>query len=260
MIKSTAIHTNAFANIITLAYRNLLKTLHDPDRIMDVIIQPALFMLLFGYLFGGAIAGGVKAYLPTLVPGILMQAMLSAASGSGEQIRADFNSGIYTRFKSLPIARIAPLAGQLLGDSFRLLMAASVSLLTGYLIGWHPTVGFQWIVAVILLAIFVGWALSWVFALMGILIKNASLIESISLMLMIILSFLSNAFIPVRTLPKFMQFLAKINPVTYVITAIREILKSGSWSKETAIVLIFGIAIILVFAPLTVLAYNHNES
>jgi len=76
-------------NTATMAYRNLLKTVHNPDRFMDVIVQPVMFMLMFGYLFGGAIAGGVQAYLPTIVPGILMQTMLSAASGSGPQIRED---------------------------------------------------------------------------------------------------------------------------------------------------------------------------
>lgn len=114
--------SNIFANTATMAYRNLLKTFHNPDRLMDVVAQPVMFMLLFGYLFGGAIAGGVKAYLPTIVPGILIQTMLSAASGSGAQIREDLNSGVFDRFKSLPMAHIAPLAGQLFADSLRLLL------------------------------------------------------------------------------------------------------------------------------------------
>lgn len=102
-------HGNLIGNTLTMAYRNLLKTLHNPDRFMDVIIQPVMFMLLFGYLFGGAIAGGVQAYLPTIVPGILIQTLLSAASGSGAQIREDLDSGVFDRFKSLPMAHIAPL-------------------------------------------------------------------------------------------------------------------------------------------------------
>lgn len=259
MNKSNTVHTNLFSNTLTLAYRNLLKTLHDPDRMMDVVIQPALFMVLFGYLFGGAISGGVQAYLPILVPGILMQSMLSASSGSGEQIRTDLDSGIYSRFKSLPIARIAPLAGQLLGDSLRLVVAACVSLLTGFMMGWRPEVGFNWIIVIALLAIFTGWSISWIFAFLGMVIKNASLISSISLMMMLVLSFLSNAFVPIHTLPKFMQIIAKLNPITYVITAIRDILNTGTWSINALIVVIFGIGIILVFAPLTVIAYSRND-
>lgn len=120
-------HGNLIGNTLTMAYRNLLKTLHNPDRFMDVIIQPVMFMLLFGYLFGGAIAGGVQAYLPTIVPGILIQTLLSAASGSGAQIREDLDSGVFDRFKSLPMAHIAPLAGQLFADILRLLVATVVS-------------------------------------------------------------------------------------------------------------------------------------
>lgn len=111
MMDVQAHKTNIIANTATMAYRNLLKTLHNPDKFLDVIVQPVMFMLMFGYLFGGAIAGNVHAYLPTIVPGILMQALISAASGSGTQISDDMNSGIYDRLKSLPIAHIAPLAG-----------------------------------------------------------------------------------------------------------------------------------------------------
>lgn len=102
---------NVIQNIITMTYRNLLKTFHNPDQLMDVLIQPIVFMILFGYLFGGAISGGVHAYLPIIVPGILVQTILSAASGSGTQIREDMETGIFDRFKSLPIAHVAPLAG-----------------------------------------------------------------------------------------------------------------------------------------------------
>lgn len=249
---------NVFQNTATMAYRNLLKTIHNPDQLMDVVIQPVLFMLMFGYLFGGAIAGGVKAYLPTIVPGILIQTMLSAASGSGAQIREDLDSGVFDRFKSLPMARIAPLAGQLFADSLRLLIAAITSLTTGYLMGWRPGVGFGWVVAIGLLAIFMGWVLSWVFALLGLLAKSAAAVQSVSLMTMLVLSFMSNAFVPMHALTKPLRFIAHLNPVTYVITAIRQILATGSWTHEALLVLVFGVVIVAVFAPLTVWAYDRN--
>ncbi|WP_125546818.1 ABC transporter permease [Levilactobacillus lindianensis] len=249
---------NVIQNTATMAYRNLLKTIHNPDQLMDVVIQPVLFMLMFGYLFGGAIAGGVKAYLPTIVPGILIQTMLSAASGSGAQIREDLDSGVFDRFKSLPMARIAPLAGQLFADSLRLLIAAITSLTTGYLMGWRPGVGLGWVVAIGLLAIFMGWVLSWVFALLGLLAKSAAAVQSVSLMTMLVLSFMSNAFVPMHALTKPLRFIAHLNPVTYVITAIRQILATGSWTHEAWVVLIFGVVIVAIFAPLTVWAYDRN--
>jgi len=250
---------NLITNTATMAYRNLLKTIHNPDRFMDVIIQPVMFMLMFGYLFGGAIAGGVQAYLPTIVPGILIQTMLSAASGSGSQIREDLDSGVFDRFKSLPMAHIAPLAGQLFADILRLLIATVASLATGYAMGWRPAASFGWVIVSGLLAIFTGWALSWIFALLGLMAKNATMVQSFSMITMMVLSFMSNAFIPIKTLPKFMQVIANLNPVTYVITAIRQILATGSWTHEAVLVLIFGIGIVIVFAPLTVWAYNHNN-
>ncbi|MFC6322535.1 ABC transporter permease [Companilactobacillus baiquanensis] len=250
---------NLIMNTATMAYRNLLKTIHNPDRFMDVIIQPVMFMLMFGYLFGGAVAGNVKNYLPTIVPGILIQTMLSAASGSGSQIREDLDSGVFDRFKSLPMAHIAPLAGQLFADILRLVIAAITSLTTGYLMGWRPIAGFGWVVVSGLLAIFSGWALSWVFALVGLLAKNATTVESLSLVTMLVLSFLSNAFIPIKTLSKTMQVIAYMNPITYVITAIRQILATGSLTHEALLVLVFGIGIVVVFAPLTVWAYDRNN-
>lgn len=251
--------TNVIQNISTMAYRNLLKTVHNPDRFMDVLIQPIMFMILFGYLFGGAIAGGVKAYLPTIVPGILAQTILSAASGSGSQIREDMDSGVFDRFKSLPIAHIAPLAGQLFADILRLLIATIASLTTGYLMGWRPNVNFGWIIVIVLIAVFIGWAISWIYAFVGLLSSSATMVESISLMTMLLLSFLSNAFIPIKTLPKFLQVIANLNPMTYVITAVRQILANGSLTNTALLVILFGIAIVLIFAPLTVWAYDRQN-
>ena len=213
--------TNTLSNIATMAYRNLLKTWHNPDRLMDVIVQPVMFMVMFGYLFGGAVAGGVAAYLPTIVPGILMQTMLSAAAGSGSQIREDLDSGVFDRFKSLPIAHIAPLAGQLFADVLRLTIAAAASIVTGYLMGWRPAAGIGWMIVAALLAIFSGWAFSWIFALLGLLAKSATMVQSFSTMAMMLLSFMSNAFIPVKTLPTVARIIANANPLSFVITAVR---------------------------------------
>lgn len=256
-IKKSRIST--IQNINTMAYRNLLKTLHNPDHLMDVLIQPVMFMILFGYLFGGAIAGGVHAYLPIIVPGILIQTILSAASGSGTQIKEDMETGIFDRFKTLPIAHIAPLAGQLLADILRLVLAIVASLTTGYLMGWRPNVAFGWIIVIILITVFTGWAISWIYAFIGLMAKSATMVESISLMTMLLLSFLSNAFIPINTLPKFLQIIANLNPMTPVITAIRQILATGAFSNTAWIVLIFDLVIVLIFASLTVWAYNRQN-
>lgn len=247
------------SNILTMTHRNLLKTLHNPDSLSDVIIEPVIFTLLFGYLFGGVIAGSVHAYLPMLVSGILVQSILNAASGSGQQLREDINAGVFARFKTLPISPIAPLAGQLVGDSLRLLLSGVAALTTAFLMRWRPTVGLPTLVAVLLLAIFIGWSTSWIFALVGLMAKNAELIGSLSMIIILVLTFLSNAFIPTKTLPRFIQTIVKLNPVSLTITAIRMILRTGNWSSNATMVLISGGIIILIFMPLTVFIYQQRD-
>lgn len=246
------------SNVLTMTQRNLLKTLHDPDNFSDVLMEPVLFTLLFGYLFGGAIAGSVHAYLPLLVPGILIQSILNAASGSGQQLREDINHGVFDRFKTLPIAAIVPLAGQLLGDVLRLLLAGIMALLTALVMGWRPTVSLPMLAAALLLAIFIGWSASWLFALVGLMAKNAELIGSLSMMIILTLTFLSNAFVPVKTLPGFLQTVVHVNPVSYTVTALRMLLTTGTWGLHATVALLCGVGMILVFMPLSLLAYQKR--
>ena len=244
---------------LTMAHRNLLKTWHNPDNLSDVIIQPIIFTLLFGFLFGGVIAGSVHAYLPMLVSGILIQSILNAAAGSGQQLREDINSGIFDRFKTLPISAFVPLAGQLIGDALRLLLSGLISLGTAFAIGWRPSVNLIMIACVLILAIFIGWATSWIFVLVGLLVKNAELIGSLSMIIILVMTFLSNAFIPIRTLPLFLQSIVQLNPVTITISAIRAIMKTGYWNTEATLVIISGIIIIAIFMPLSLMVYRKNN-
>lgn len=258
-MKLTTTKNRAVSNVLTMTHRNLLKTMHNPDNLSDVVIEPVIFTLLFGYLFGGVIAGSVHAYLPMLVSGILVQSILNAASGSGQQLREDINAGVFDRFKTLPISPIAPLAGQLVGDIFRLLLSGVVALITAFLMGWRPTVNLPTLVAALLLAIFIGWSTSWIFALVGLMVQNAELIGSLSMIIILVMTFLSNAFIPVKTLPQVIQTIVKINPVSLTITAIRTILRTGSWGSNATMVFISGLIIILIFMPLTVLVYQRRD-
>ena len=258
-MQTTKTRENAFRSSLTLTHRNLLKTLHNPDNMSDVVIQPIIFTLLFGYLFGGVVAGSVNAYLPMLVSGIMVQSILNAASGSGQQLREDINSGIFDRFKSMPISPIAPLAGQLVGDILRLLVSGVVAILTTMLMGWRPTVGTGAVIIALLLAVFIGWATSWIFALIGLLVKNAELIGSLSMIIILILSFLSNAFIPIKTMPDFLQPIVNLNPVTITISAIRTILQTGAWSGSATLVLVSGIIIIGIFLPLSLVVYRRQS-
>lgn len=125
--------------------------------------------------------------------------------------------------------------------------------------GWRPTVGLPALITVLLLAIFIGWSTSWIFALVGLIAKNAELIGSLSMVIILVMTFLSNAFIPTKTLPKFIQTLVKINPVSLTISAIRTILRTGQWSGNATAVFISGGIIILIFMPLTVFVYQRRR-
>jgi len=115
-----------------MAYRGLLKVRRTPEQLFDVIFQPIIFTLLFSQIFGGAIAGTVQGYLPILIPGLLAQTVLTTTSVTGTQLREDMDKGVFDRFKSLPIARIAPLAGALLTDTVRYLIATTLTIATGF--------------------------------------------------------------------------------------------------------------------------------
>ncbi|WP_310795749.1 ABC transporter permease [Lactiplantibacillus plantarum] len=208
-------------------------------------------------LVWGGHCGQCPGLFTMLVTGILIQSILNAASGSGQQLREDINAGVFDRFKTLPISPIVPLAGQLVGDVFRLLVSGLMALVTAFMMGWRPVVSPLVLIGVLLLAVFVGWSLSWVFALVGLMVKNAALISSLSMIIILMLTFLSNAFIPTKTLPHLLQTIVRLNPVSLTITAMRTILRTGHWGPDAFGVLLSGFLIIVIFMPLTVLAYRR---
>ncbi|SMG57897.1 ABC-2 type transporter [Paraburkholderia susongensis] len=126
---------------LVMAYRSVLKMRRTPEQFFDVTLQPIVFTLMFTYLFGGAISGNVLSYLPVIIPGILVQTVLTTSSSTGVQLREDMDKGVFNRFRTLPIARIAPLAGALLADTVRFAIAAVLTLIMGYIMGYRPNLG-----------------------------------------------------------------------------------------------------------------------
>lgn len=258
MNTTTLTFSKKISDIWVMAKRSLLKIKHTPDKLFDVTIMPIFFMIMFSYLFGGAIAGDIQSYLPTIIPGILIQTLLSASASTGTQLREDIDTGVFDRFKSLPIARIAPLAGPLVADALRYLLASAIALTTGFIIGWRPEAGFLWTALATLLAVFTSWSISWIFAFLGLLAKNAGTIQGVSTLIMFALSFLSNAFVPIDTLPNFLQTFAKINPVTHIISAFREMTTAGQITIDVVWTLGLSLLIVAIFAPLTLRIYTKK--
>jgi ABC-2 type transport system permease protein len=246
------------ANSFTMAYRGLLKIRRTPEQLVDVTLQPIIFTLMFAYLFGGAIAGNVEAYLPTLIPGILVQTVITTSVVTGVQLREDMDKGVFDRFKSMPIARIAPLAGALLADTVRYAIATTLTFVMGFVIGYRPAGGFWFVVLAGLLVIVCAWSISWIFAFLGVIARSASSVQGISFLVLFPLTFLSNAYVPVKTLPTWLQWFVNVNPISHLVTAVRDLANSSSFGVDGWIALLGAAIIVAIFAPLTVRAYMRK--
>jgi ABC-2 type transport system permease protein len=244
----------------SMAWRALKKMQRNPEQFFDVIIQPLLFTAMFTYIFGGAIAGNVQNYLPTIITGILVQTSLTACMATGTQMREDMDKGVFDRFRSLPMARIAPLAGPMAADLLRYGIAATLTIITGLLMGYRPGGGVAGIAAGWILVVAAGWSLSWIFAWLGTVLRTAQAVQGIGMMIMFPLTFLSNAFVPVQTLPSWLRAFVDVNPVTLVIRAIRDLMNDGAVTSNVAWALLGCAAVVAVFAPLAVRSYSRRSS
>ena len=245
-------------NSLTMAYRGLLKLRHTPEQLADVIFQPILFTLMFTYLFGGAVAGNVHDYLPIIIPGILAQGILTGSVATGVQLREDMDKGVFDRFKSLPIARIAPLAGPLIADMIRYAIVTILTFAMGYIIGFRPEAGIGGVVLASIFTIAFAWCISWIFAYMGVVSRNAASVQGISLLIMFPLTFLSNAFVPVDTLPGALKWFVTVNPVSHLITAVRGIVNQGVIGADFWWSILGALVMLAIFVPLTVRTYMRK--
>ncbi|HAN23801.1 MAG: ABC transporter permease [Microbacterium sp.] len=246
------------ANTFTMAYRGLVKIRRTPEQLFDVTFQPIIFTLMFAYIFGGAIAGDVQNYLPQLIPGILVQTVITTSVVTGTQLREDMDKGVFDRFRSLPIARIAPLSGALLADTLRYAIATTLVFVMGVIMGYRPGGGFGAVVVSGILVIVCSWAISWIFAFFGVIARTASSVQGISMLVLFPLTFLSNAYVPTSTLPDWLAWFANINPISHLVTAVRDLANTGTISGDLWVSLLGAAVIVAVFAPLTVRAYMRK--
>jgi len=243
---------------LTMAWRALKKMRRNPEQFFDVTLQPLLFTAMFAFVFGGAIAGQVSTYLPLLIPGIVAQTVLTTCMSTGVQLREDMDKGVFDRFKALPMSRIAPLAGPMVADLVRYLIAAGLTYVMGVIIGYRPAGGAGGVLGAIALAIFTGWALAWIFTFFGTIAKSARAVQGMSMLILFPLTFLSNAFVKVTSLPGWLQAFVKVNPVSFLVSATRGLANQGIITSDAGWTLLAGLVVIAVFAPLSVWSYRRH--
>jgi ABC-2 type transport system permease protein len=243
---------------LTFGWRGMLKVKHVPEQLLDVTVTPVMFLLMFTYLFGGAIAGSTSAYLDYTLPGLLVMSVLFTTVYSGVALNTDLTKGVVDRFRSLPIWRPAPLLGSLLGDSVRYVIAGTVLIVVGVALGYRPDAGVVGAVSALALVVAFSFGLSWVFSVLGLLLRSPNAVMNAGFMGIFPLTFLSNVFVDPQTLPGPLQAFVDVNPISILATASRSLMDGQpDWS---AIGISLSVAAVLaaVFLPITTRLYRSR--
>jgi daunorubicin/doxorubicin transport system permease protein len=249
---------SAASAALAFGWRGMLKVKHVPEQLLDVTITPVMFVLLFTYLFGGAIAGSTGEYLDYILPGILVMSVLFTTVYSGIALNTDLTRGVVDRFRSLPIARPAPLVGALLGDSVRYVVAGTVIVVLGVALGYRPGAGVPGVVAALALVIVFAFGLSWVFTTLGLLMRSPNAVMNAGFMAIFPLTFLSNVFVDPDTLPSALEAFVNANPISILATASRGLMEGNADAADIGIVLGTAAVLTAVFAPLTTRLYGRR--
>lgn len=244
---------------LAFAWRALLKIKHIPEQLFDVTVTPIIFTLMFTYLFGGAIAGSTSQYLQYLLPGILVQTVLITTVYTGFTLNTDITKGVFDRFRSLPIWRPAPIAGALLGDSVRYMVASAVTIALGLILGFRPAGGVVGVLAGVGLLVLFAFALSWAFTILGLVMRTPNAVMGTSMMVLMPLTFASNIFVDPSTMPSWLQTWVNLNPVSHLVTAVRGTMAGTVTASQILWVLIAAASLTAIFAPITMAIYRRRS-
>ena len=249
----------AWAASAAFGWRALLKIKHVPEMLLDVIAIPVVFTLMFTYLFGGALAGSPHRYLQFILPGTLVMAVLLVTMYAGTGLATDRAKGITDRFRALPIWRLAPVTGALLGDIARYLLAAGLVVMLGVAIGFRPAGGAPGVLAGIGLLLVFALALSFAWATLGLLLRTPQAVMSAATVVLFPLTLASNVFVAPHTMPGWLQAIVAANPVSHLVTAERALLAGHPAAGPTAWVLLASAVLAAVFAPVTARLYGRRR-
>jgi len=244
---------------LVLAKRNMIKITRAPEQLLDVTLQPVIFLLLFYYVLGGALGGGVGAsrhdYLQFLLPGMLAQTLAMSSIAIGQNMNADIANGVFDRFRSLPIGRAVPLIGAVLAEFFRYLMVCVISIGFGYILGFRVETNPMALLGAIGLSICFALAFAWISVWIGMKVRTAGSVQGIMMLLVLPLSFGSNTFVQTSTMPGWLQAFVHVNPISHLVTAVRGLLLGGPVASEVGWTLAWIAGLLVVFFPLALRGY-----
>ncbi len=258
-IRARPTPASALSAVTTLAWRALLKIKHVPFQLFDVTVTPIMFTLLFTYIFGGALAGTPREYVQYLLPGVLVQTIVFITVYTGVGLNTDIHKGLYDRFRSLPMWQPAPLFGALAGDVFRYSFASGLIILMGVILGFRPGGGAVGVLLALLLVLTFAFALSWLWIIVGMLVRTPESVMTTSFVFLMPLTFASDIFVDLSTMPGWLQAVVGRNPVTYLASASRGLMHGRAAGADVAWVLVASAVILLVASPIAMRMYRRER-
>jgi ABC-2 type transport system permease protein len=250
---------SAFSSVATLAWRAMLKIKHVPFQLFDVTVMPIMFTLLFTYIFGGALAGSPRQYIQYLLPGVLVQTVIFITVYTGMGLNTDIHKGLFDRFRSLPMWQPSPLLGALAGDLFRYSVASTIILIMGLILGFRPQGGVVGVLLAFALVLVFAFALSWLWIIVGMLVRTPESVMTTSFVFLMPLTFASDIFVQLNTMPGWLQQVVGRNPVTQLANASRDLMHGQPAGAAVFWVLVASAAIVLVAAPIAMRMYRKER-
>lgn len=256
---SARLRPGAIPQTLTFAWRALLKIKHTPEQLFDVVVTPIMFTVLFTYMFGGALAGSPDAYLQFLLPGILVQTVIFTTVYTGFTLNTDISKGIYDRFRSMPVWQPAPLVGAMAGDTVRYTASSLIVVLVGLILGYRPETGVVGVVLAIALLNLFAFGIGWIFTALGLLLETPGTVMTLSWTVLMPLTFASNIYVEVSTMPEWLQSIVSVNPVTLVVTAVRGLLDGSVTMGAVWLSLLAPAVVTILVAPVAMVLYRRER-
>jgi ABC-2 type transport system permease protein len=243
-----------------MAKRSILHIIRNLDQLISLVLFPIMFMLLNRYVLGGAINTGSVSYANYLFAGILVQTLAFGANTTTINIAADLKEGVVDRFRSLPMANSALVTGHIAADLVRNILSGLIIVGIGFLVGFRPNASPTDWIFVFGLALLFTLAISWLSAIMGLMVKSLEAAQWVGFVIIFPLTFISSAFVPTQTMPGALRAFAENQPLTHVINAIRSWLVGTPMGDHAWLAVLWCVAIIVVSVPLTTWLFKRRAS